>query len=298
MKMTKRHRLNTLSASPPSSSSPSPSSSSSSPASASAASITTATPVIIRPSMTQRSTFFKWERPAKQRNHIDEDYNDGTDLVSEADGYFPDTNSTASELSSSGSDIDENKDEDEDHDDSENNVKCLDLWEKGYRDPPSSPAAEPADEEQQGEERLSKKLTDYEDLTRSGTNSRMREDDEGGAEYDVARWEEYPKPEDVLHHAGKNGDSTLTTQDDTDCQEKHKDGDVAPLTRNKMTMQRQGKVDRDESTTPIHKDAEDSDHTDSDITVISSTDSDGEAANCGVTNDSDEDSHGSESDNN
>lgn len=182
--------------------------------------------------------------------------------MNEADGYFSDTNSSASEFSSSGSEVDENKDGDEDNDDGEDNVKCLDLWEKGYRDPLFSPAAEPADEEQQDEEKLSKKLTDYGDFNKVWHKlhemvafekaldyidrdetfwqfmERMREYDENGTHHDVARWEGYPEPEDELHHAGKDGHWTLTNRDDTDSQQKHKDSDVALLTLNKMTMQR------------------------------------------------------------
>ncbi|KAG0274339.1 hypothetical protein BGZ97_010526, partial [Linnemannia gamsii] len=228
---------------------------------ASTSSIKTASPVMVRPSTTKRSIFFKWDRPARRRNNdTDEGFSDETDLVNGTNGYFSDTNSTTSKTDS---DDDENRDEDEDkheddneheddsepedHDD-EFEVSCLDFWEKGYRDPCSSPAAEPTDEEQQYEGKLSKKLTEYDaffkvwhelhemaafekdleyidqDETIWQFLERMREDDEGEADYAVARWEVYPEPEEELH-ADKNSDSIFTSWDDTDCQKKHADGE-------------------------------------------------------------------------
>jgi hypothetical protein len=125
------------------------------------------------------------------------------------------------------------------------------------------------------------------------------EDNEGEADCAVARWEVYPEPEEELH-ADKNSDSIFTSRDDTDCQKKHADGEVAPTTRNMMTMQHQDKSDEVEYTIPTDQDAGGSANTDANINNKAQCGqhrSGGEVTNCGDASDSDEETvHGSGSD--
>ncbi|KAF9141526.1 hypothetical protein BG015_001262 [Linnemannia schmuckeri] len=272
MQVTKRRHLDTCSVSPPSSSS-SPSSTPSTTSALSTMTTTmTTTPAIIQPRTTQRSTFFKWDRrPARRRNEDeDEGFSEKTGLESDAEGYFSDTIYT--------NDSDENEDEDDVDSDYriqdnsaamalevfEDDTKSLSLWEKGYIDPLTSPAAESVDLGFQ-KVQLSRKLTDYNDFNKAWHElhewavferdlefekdesiwdfmERMREEVDSGADYDMTCWAEYPNSEDELHHAGKKCGKTLTAQNVKDCQENHEDGNATDVTCNKTTMQHQETV--------------------------------------------------------
>ncbi|KAF8928526.1 hypothetical protein BGZ47_001567 [Haplosporangium gracile] len=251
---------------PPSSSSPSSTSSTSSALSTMATTtIMTAAPAITHPRTTQRSTFFKWDRhPARRRNDDDDEgFSEKIGLESDVDSYFSGTIYT--------------NDSDEDEVDSnyrvkdnspaialeafEDDAKSLSLWEKGYIDPLTSPAAESVYSDSQ-EAQLSRKLTDYDDFNKVWYElhewadfernlefekdesiwdfmERIREEVDSGADYDVAHWAEYPKSEDELHHASKKCGKSFTAQSVKDCQENHKDGDATDVTCNKTTMQHQ-----------------------------------------------------------
>ncbi|KAF9117536.1 hypothetical protein BGX30_005378 [Mortierella sp. GBA39] len=203
-----------------------------------------------------RSTFFKWDRPSRRRNDKDEGFSEETDLESYADDYFSDTDSDA-ELFGIDTDEDDEDHHDNDNDndnDNENKVECLDLWENGYMDPLTTPAAEPFLGQDSQEMQLSRKLTNYDDFDKAWNElhelsvferdvelekdesiwefiERMHEEVDSGTDYAVARWAWRPESDDGLH-AGKRCGKTHTAQDITDCHEKREDGDTTECDNN------------------------------------------------------------------
>lgn len=213
--------------------------------------------------MTQRSIFFKWDRSSRLRNDNDEGFSEEIDLDNYADDYFSDTDSDAKLFSIDTGD----DDDDDDDDDDKYEIECLDLWENGYIDPLTSPAAEPCIGQDSQEEQLSRKLTDYDNFNKAWYGlhelavferdlelekdesiltflERMLEEGDSGTDYAVAHWAGCFKPEDGLHHVGKR-----CGQDVTNYQEKREDGDAAQCDNHSGSDQAtvQGSVSGDNS---------------------------------------------------
>ena len=174
---------------------------------------------------------------------------------------------------------DDDQDDNDNDDNEEDKTGCLDLWENGYIDPLTSPAAEPFTGQDSQEAQLSRKLTDYNgfikawyelhelavferDLELEKDESiwdfleRMLVEADSGTDCAVARWAGCAESEDGFHHTGKRCGKTLTAPDVTDCQEKHKDGDATECDNHsgsdQATVQVSGRGDNSDK----NKDAE------------------------------------------